>query len=333
MTPDSEETLQALLVRFVRDRSGLTLSQQRYCERVIDSRQVDMRFLDGLLEEEWGKTGVEADQPKLEAIWCEIERNIDVRKRAVRLNAIKRWIGVAAAACAVFVAGYTVSRFMSEPVAVETRSLLAAHGSIGEFELPDGTRVWLNGGSMLTYDTGMMAGDERSVRLNGEGYFEVSHDSERPFRVNMNDMVVEVHGTVFDARSSSYNLAEEDVILEEGSVSVTYPGLRKPQMLVPGQRLCLNTKSRQVTLTSVNASYYGNWRTPKIVFDNATVEEIATTLGRRYNMSFNIRLTCNQDKRLSMTVGNETFEEVIPVLTTLLRARVSVEGRNVTIRN
>ena len=80
-------------------------------------------------------------------------------------------------------------------------TLLTAKGHVGEFTLPDGTKVWLNGESRLKYNA-EFSGRTRDVALTGEAFFEVRKDTLRPFRVSMNDLQVEVLGTSFDAMTT-----------------------------------------------------------------------------------------------------------------------------------
>lgn len=97
--------------------------------------------------------------------------------------------GMAAAVLLIFAGGYYFAARTVRPA--EEITLLTAKGNVGEFTLPDGSRVWLNGESRLKYPA-EFSGPTREVALSGEAFFEVSKDSLRPFRVNMDNLQVEV---------------------------------------------------------------------------------------------------------------------------------------------
>lgn len=94
-----------------------------------------------------------------------------------------------AAVLLIFAGGYYFAARTVRPA--EEITLLTAKGNVGEFTLPDGSRVWLNGESRLKYPA-EFSGPTREVALSGEAFFEVSKDSLRPFRVNMDNLQVEV---------------------------------------------------------------------------------------------------------------------------------------------
>ena len=97
---------------------------------------------------------------------------------------ILRYAGMAAAVLLIFAGGYYFAARTVRPA--EEITLLTAKGNVGEFTLPDGSRVWLNGESRLKYPA-EFSGPTREVALSGEAFFEVSKDSLRPFRVNMDN--------------------------------------------------------------------------------------------------------------------------------------------------
>ena len=130
----------------------------------------------------------------------DIHHRIDMLDRAgkkSRFISLRRF-AAAAALLALVVCGeylFLRSRYERAP----SVCLVTARGSKSEFTLPDGTRVWLNGDSRLSYPETFDAGIRR-VRLDGEAFFQVRHDASHPFVVDMEVMQVEVLGTEFDAR-------------------------------------------------------------------------------------------------------------------------------------
>ena len=142
---------------------------------------------------------------------------------------VLRYAGMAAAVVLVFLGGYFAATQTLAPEKEVT--LLTAKGHVGEFTLPDGTKVWLNGESRLKYNA-EFSGRTRDVALTGEAFFEVRKDTLRPFRVSMNDLQVEVLGTSFDAMNYAFGSSEE-IVLKTGSVKISGEHLRSPVTLRP----------------------------------------------------------------------------------------------------
>ncbi len=228
----------------------------------------------------------------------------------------------------LFVAGFGSAVLFGHDSQESVRTLVTAKGCIGDYVLPDGTRVWLNGGSELSYREDFNGSDDRQVSLRGEGFFEVTKDSSRPFIVNMDHLKVQVLGTSFDARTASENQPEADVILENGEVKVDCRALDTYVTLAPGQRFCFNSETRTMNVSEVIPAHYANWRKSKMVFDNATLAEIIISLERRYDVSITMPPSISPDKRLSLTVGNESLDEIRDLLATLLNTRVTANGRS-----
>ena len=106
-----------------------------------------------------------------------------------------RTVGIAAMLALAL--GFSLSLLVSEEEEVGLVSFTAPVGQKAEVSLPDGTKVWLNSGSTLTYSTDY-AKDCRFVKLNGQAFFDVVRDSKRQFDVSVGDVKVLVHGTAFD---------------------------------------------------------------------------------------------------------------------------------------
>lgn len=113
--------------------------------------------------------------------------------------------------------------------------LIASSDNVGSYTLPDGTRVWLNRDSRLSYnqDFGKSA---RNVSIDGEGYFEVTRNEACPFIVNMHDnLQVKVLGTTFNIVSDPVGHSAE-VILRSGSVQVSDTDSKELVILRPDQK-------------------------------------------------------------------------------------------------
>lgn len=240
---------------------------------------------------------------------------------------VLRYAGMAAAVVLVFLGGYFAATQTLAPEKEVT--LLTAKGHVGEFTLPDGTKVWLNGESRLKYNA-EFSGRTRDVALTGEAFFEVRKDTLRPFRVNMDNLQVEVLGTSFDAIGYSFG-SHQEIILKTGSVKVSGADLGKPVLLRPDEKLSLDTRTRQVTVRQVDARNYCSWFESRLIFDNTPLADIITNLERRYNVEIALSSHIRVDKRLSLVVYHEPLEDILDVMATLIPIRYRIDGNQVLI--
>ena len=174
------------------------------------------------------------------------------------------------------------------------------------------------------------SGPTREVALSGEAFFEVSKDSLRPFRVNMDNLQVEVLGTSFDAIGYSFG-SHQEIILKTGSVKVSGADLGKPVLLRPDEKLSLDTRTRQVTVRQVDARNYCSWFESRLIFDNTPLADIITNLERRYNVEIALSSHIRVDKRLSLVVYHEPLEDILDVMATLIPIRYRIDGNQVLI--
>lgn len=151
--------------------------------------------------------------------------------------------------------------------------------SVMDITLSDGTRVWLNAGSSLTYPVAF-SGNERKVQISGEGYFEVAHNANMPFKVAKNNMEVTVLGTHFNV--NAYD--DESVIkvtLLEGSVKTSL-GNKVAVVIKPGQQAQISNNIS--VLKDVNLEKEMAWKQGVFRFQDTNIEEIMHQAARWYNV-------------------------------------------------
>ena len=165
--------------------------------------------------------------------------------------------------------------------------LRTPRGGAYNLRLSDGTGVWLNAGSSIRFPVSF-AGNSRQVSLEGEAYFEVSHNGE-PFIVSSGDMDVRVLGTSFNV--SAY--ADEDQIkttLVEGKVSVELKAEEdapsKSLILEPDQQAIFDRSKSEIFEVDVIASQYTSWMRGKLEFNNESLEQVMKRLARWYDFEY-----------------------------------------------
>ncbi len=180
-----------------------------------------------------------------------------------------------------------------------------------KFVLPDGTTGFLNSGSTLEYP--VIFTSERNVTLIGEAFFDVKHDKEHPFTVNTPHLATKVLGTQFNVIAYEDENSEE-IILREGKVEV-YSNLgEKLETLQPNQKMVLNTETRQYSKNKVEADQYVSWTEGKLVFRNENMQQVASRLGRWYNVEIEIQDPELLKYAFRATFIDEPLEEVLKLL-------------------
>ena len=205
-------------------------------------------------------------------------------------------------------------------------------GSKTKIYLPDGTMVWLNAGSAISY-TQLFGVKNRNVVLKGEGYFEVTKNKNLPFEVKTSDLKVLVLGTKFNFR----NYSDEDearVTLLEGKVRAN-SGLNfsDEHILNPNQQIILDKKTGNVSISSVKALRAQQWINGLLYFDEERLPDITRELERNYNVTIIIADDSLRKYRFygNFTRNEQTIQEVIDVLASTHRLNYKIKGKVITL--
>lgn len=171
----------------------------------------------------------------------------------------------------------------SNKVASEMNQIIIPFGKRSEITLADGTHIWLNSGSQLSYPTEFKA-DSREVYLSGEAFFDVTSNPNQPFYVITHDIRVKVLGTSFNV--SSYNEDNTtETVLVKGKVSAGKNVLfGKTINLVPGERMIYNKSNESVSKDRVDVAMYASWVKGYLIFDNIPITDVYKKLERYYNL-------------------------------------------------
>ncbi|SDL65001.1 FecR family protein [Pedobacter sp. ok626] len=163
-----------------------------------------------------------------------------------------------------------------------SNTLSTSRGQTYQVRLPDGSLVWLNSASSLTYTTALLNQGKRKVKLTGEGYFEVTKNKNHPFIVETNGQEVEVLGTHFNINSYQ----EEGKIvttLQEGSVRVSATdGKKISSILKPGQQSLLSSSGIQVLPADLETALA--WKNGRLEFRDADLPSIMREISRWYDI-------------------------------------------------
>ena len=163
---------------------------------------------------------------------------------------------------------------------IEYNTLSNPRGSkVINMTLADGSKVWLNAGSSLTYPVSFI-GNERKVLVTGEAYFEVAHDASRPFVVINGSMDVRVLGTHFNVNAFEDDGNDIKVTLFEGSVKINNGNATG--LLKPGQQAVVTNDVRVVD--NVDLGQVMAWKNGYFQFDNASLQNLLKEVSRWYDV-------------------------------------------------
>lgn len=158
-------------------------------------------------------------------------------------------------------------------------TLIVPRGYMYTLSLSDGSKVWLNADSKISYPVRFDKG-ERKVSIEGEAYFEVAHNERWPFTVTVGDAEVKVLGTSFDVKAYGKNIY---TTLVTGSVQFTPPAAA-PVRLVPGQQAFFNAANGATATKKVIAADWIAWKEDDLVMIKMSLAELAEILERRYDV-------------------------------------------------
>lgn len=164
----------------------------------------------------------------------------------------------------------------------EWNTLSVPNGQDYYVELSDGTKVWINSGSKLTFPNFFENG-KRQVKLEGEAYFAVSSDVSNPFFIETIQSQVRVTGTQFNVCGYA-NEAVSHVTLVEGKVDVTIDD--KAHHLIPGQQLVQHIQGGSVNIHEVDVNLYTSWRNGIYEFKDVTLQEMTLRLNKWFDVEF-----------------------------------------------
>lgn len=167
------------------------------------------------------------------------------------------------------------------PVAIAYNTMRTPRGGQYQLSLPDGTKVWLNAASSITYPVAF-TGKERAVTITGEAYFEVTHNAAMPFRVVANEVKVEVLGTSFNI-SAYDDEAVTSTTLLKGSVKIGHTG--QQALLQPGQQAQANATRGLQIVSNVNTEAVTAWKNGYFSFQHSDLPAIMRQLSRWYDVS------------------------------------------------
>lgn len=308
MNTDNEYIMEELLVRYCEGK--VSEEESIYVKRWMKASPENRRMAQRI------------NRLCLAADTLELEETLDVtrafkklrrRKLVRRLSMAGRWMQRAAAVLFIpVIALWIVQQYGAQP---EETPLVEVHtnpGMSSSLTLPDGTLVYLNSASSLTYPASF-SGNMRCVSLKGEAYFEVSKDPEKKFIVSTpHDTHIEVLGTHFNVEAYE---AEKHVMatLLEGKINFIYRNGSKSKgiAMTPGNKVVYDTETSQVKMYGTSGLSETGWIKGKIILENTPLEESLRLLGKHFHADFVISNAKLKEYSFTGVFANQSLERVL----------------------
>ena len=218
-----------------------------------------------------------------------------------------------------------------------TVDIVAGKGVRKKITLPDGTLVWLNANSKITYPVDLGKKPQRIVYLSGEAYFDVAHRQAHPFLVRTQKFSVKVLGTTFNVRAYPQDKRSETTLIR-GAIELSVHSRPKQKILLnPSEKFALEDRLPAVSLSPVKSikhpdlkltiehikplligqqKYIGEvaWKDSLLVFKDESFAELKPKLERWYDMKVTVKASVMESYRFTGVLKNEDIQEALTAM-------------------
>lgn len=300
---------------------------------------------------------ITADQHFAHILEMAEEENPVVEMRPRTRFGLIRKVAVAAACAGLLIAGGSIffgrDAKPAKALAAQTKQnqVVAGRGIRSKMVLPDGTQVWLNSDSKLQY-TGTFTDELREVTLEGEAYFDVVKDPERPFIVHTSTIDIRVLGTAFNVKSYPQEKTIETTLIH-GMIEVT--NKNKPEapkiILRPKEKLVFNKEkdfdsspnlkpSQAVSAIAITALPHNisdsslvetSWVYNRLIFEGETFSELAVKMERWFNVKIDFKNEKIANSRVEGSFEDENIEQALRALQYIAPFKFKIKNNEVEI--
>ncbi|WP_215226431.1 FecR family protein [Echinicola shivajiensis] len=287
-------------------------------------------LLESSMHEAWYEDEVFSgiDTENQEKLFKRIYNNKAAHLRVSKNNRIEtlwKWWGAAAVFLIILLTGWFLLKEAPESDNVLWTEVKADIGERKYLTLPDGSEVWLNAGSKISYQNDFQS---RDVELVGEAFFDVKRDEARPFTVQSDGINTRVLGTSFNVRAYSEDNGVK-VTVKTGRVAVGKLGAQFAS-ITPNQQIHYSEENQDFTFQEVDASSLASWIGGDLVFENVTFSEAIVTLKMEYGKDFKFdNPSLGKCRFTSKFDVGEDLDHILEVLSTLNGIDYRTEGNTI----
>lgn len=307
---DSERYIE-LMERYLQREA--TSEEKEELSRWIETAHMKRAF-DEMYKDRWDTASAELDGATRDEMWQNLSQKVKAERSVGRRHILKIIYRVAAVVLlpvAVFLGVVAYYEGGRSEAGDTPFSFVVDSGQKASMTLPDGTKVWLNSASKLSYYPSYNQEDRR-VYLNGEAYFEVAKNPDKKFVVSCQGVEIEALGTTFDVKGY-----EDDEIVStsllEGAVRVSHEG--QSVLLAPQEEVSFDKEMKLFAKSSIDDSRQVDfWRRNILYFRSATLAEIAKTMERLYGISVVFESEELKDISFSGSIRNNSLTNAFYII-------------------
>jgi ferric-dicitrate binding protein FerR (iron transport regulator) len=292
-------------------------------DKLLNNTQYKEEF-NHWLEDNWQQS-----QPAdVQLQFKQIKEKIRFSSLQARMNRLFIVLGKAAAILIIPLIAAFLYFYFNQTTSSELLTLATQKGEQTSVILPDGSRVWLNVDTKLSYpvDFGV---NSRNIELEGEAYFEVEKNNELPFEVASANIVTRALGTRFVVSAYPENSTIKSSLVN-GSVEVIFDN--KNEILKPGLQLVYNKNKPEVKIKPFDENYELAWKNKELVFRLTPFADVITELNKWFDVS--IDYDPAEFKSETLTVQFEKYESLETILRVIAKAngfKFTIKDKNVKI--
>lgn len=215
----------------------------------------------------------------------------------------------------------------SEKAPAEFNTIMTPNGGQYQVLLPDGSKVWLNAASSLKFPT-VFAGAERKVELNGEAYFEVAKNKNKPFIVDASGTKVLVLGTHFNVMAYE-DEKEVKTTLLEGAVRLSQANAIA--FLKPGQQGSISKNGGEYKVREADLAAAMAWKNGYFLFDNASLPQLMRQISKWYDVKVIYAPDLKDHEFVGEVSRSYSLMKILRILE-LSGVKFKLEGRTLTVK-
>ncbi|WP_171037869.1 FecR family protein [Dyadobacter luticola] len=229
---------------------------------------------------------------------------------------VRRFTFWSSAAAAVVIAGFLFLKNTHKTQSSALQLVQAPLGKTLDIKLPDGSHIWLNAGSTLTYPKSFSGKTREVVLREGQAFFDIVHDKTKPFIVHAKALNITVLGTSFDVKAYR-NDPDIKVTVKTGKVGVTLRD--KPEhpavMLLPAEQAVVAPEQAvKIQVNEISKPAIAPWKDNRMVFEDELLPEIFHALERKYKQHIVVEKPDLLTEKISLTLHDQPLADVLKVL-------------------
>ncbi len=316
MNKNSEHIDEKQLLRFLLGEANAEEMQQ--VQEWLELSDENQKLLDSY-EAVWAESGKLTPHPvAVDAIsaWSKMSDRVDMveneKNKTISLKSRLVWISSSAAAAVIML--IAVYQLLIKPTPLQQLHIASLQEVIND-TLPDGTQIALNANSNISYPE-QFKNNERRVKLEGEAFFNVEHNKEKPFIIEAENAFIQVLGTSFNVKA--YENSEIEVIVTEGLVklfTVDSESMDTTEILLKaGEKGKVSWKDKTPVYVAENIPDELFWMNYTLIFNDTDLKKVFSLIENYYNVEIKVSDKNIYNCRLSTTFTNNSIDNIIEVI-------------------